>query len=708
MAGNMPAETPGSMRPHFPNMEETYGSTSHLAEIDARVITGDASRQYNIATQSVERLRADADTTFRTMEFISGSMSYGADSIVELDGNEGSEDIIPPIDDTLWTAVGSLVTDFSAQDIIVIPFLALACYVRPGETQIATFLRTQSRSTDGRSVHAVLISPLMRGEVSCSSDAFERSLALAPEEYTAFLDSQEGQVFLDTVYEELTGSSRQADLLLEPVLRRCDNTFAMPLGIVAQLEFDMDVAGLRDHSVPRGLGTIPPDVSISIGTAGAPSPSKAGLRPGVFTDSGKASYGQDSSCAVGRNLLGVDGIQVARISCAIVADGHGNQVYGLEWSAGAVQMLSARLMSPQMDYLYLLFQIEAGEEVITKTLRRIVQEVHDEIRTTVLDAAVARGEPRHWAEMYLNSGGTTLAINLTVTFLQGQFAGISRIATVTLGDSSIVTVELSPDGIEIASVDALKNDGWDTPADYAEYLRDLNTVNAERTSRGERNIVPCQVRTGRNGAPQVFRVRGDQVTYDHRGIIAQITREYARPANQQRMVGGHQVSEERRRAMIRIRNGVETRYRIYGHVCPAKGPTWTYIGYADTGAVGETTDASPQFRSSMGDGTTSCAAGFLNVPKVSFRTTRGPIAIAVMSDGVADVLSDPEIVNRLATALRNGQAAPVLVEELVNRTREVAEDTWPANPQLGRPAGYDDISCAITLVTFPKPHAEPT
>lgn len=551
-----------------------------------------------------------------------------------------------------WDAIRTLVGDLEHQGLHCIPFLTTACFVNPSDIQIAVLLRSRSDH-----MLAILIAPLTSTEVECTPDAFQRSLDMVDQD---FLDSQDGQRFLDDVYEELTGQGRQIAMSLPPHLRRCLTRFTIPSHIVEQIKFDADPPRLQS-SVNRNSG----DVITSIGVAGCPCPSKATLRPEVFD--GHANYGQDSACAGTRDIHGPDGTPIARATWSIIADGHGMLEYGIEWSAGAVSHMNRTLASPLMDELYLRFRYEMEQPVIAQTLSQLVEEARDDVYQSVVDALGSS------AKVAMDSCGTTLAINLCVTFLQGRVAGRTRLVTVTLGDSSIALVELG----KTASVQ--KSDGWDTPTDYAEYLEDLEVYNHHHSP-----VQPCRVLTGRADSPEVFTVRHDMVIPNHRGIVAQIFSEYGQ--HNQAVVGGVQVSAERQRIVCRS-DGV--RYRIYGYSQPT---FWSYIGAADTGAVGVAPGVSPQFRSSFGDEMVSRTIGLLNIPKITFRSVQAPFAVAVMSDGMADTLSDPEIIKRLTEGLQSRESAAVLAQELTDRTREIAELTWRG--------GYDDISCSVTMIHY--------
>lgn len=630
------------------------------------------------------------------------STSFGANDHASSDDDEV---VLQPtiaathsIPTSLWDAMTNLVSDFAHQNIKAIPFFSRGCFVATDCVYVAIMLTSSAICDDGMMVRALLIVSSRSQIAICDAPSFMRSLELVPDEYLTFLESQPGQHFMDSVFSELTGGVRRTPNTL------ATRQFCFPAGITDQIEFDANLNGLRQgESSLRSpdFRIDPARIVTSSGLAGSPSPSKTSLAPLVYSGTTQRTFGQDAVRIINRELLGLDGIVLARITGIIVADGHGSSQFGVEWSAGATQVIGDMLMEHQMDALYMLFQSDGGTPIIRQSLSRIISQAKERIMETVL-AGNAQfrgygGMPLSEDEVryYMNSCGTTLALVLGVTFMQGQMAGITRYVEVALGDSSIAMVEVAQDGSTIMA-DVRKHFGWDSPEDYAEYKANFQVcagLEAQRTHP----VMPtlCTVRSGRyNGAPALFLDEETRILPNHRGIIARIDWERTQHGG---VIGGHQVSTMRRRVMTRRdiiarpdHQEPPVPYRVYGFA--RDGQPWIYVGGSDTGAVGSAMDRSPQFRSSFGDEDTSRALGFLNEPKINFFTARGPLALAVMSDGVADTLSDAELINRLTRGLQSGQDAGIAAEEIVQETHQIAQRTW------GR--GADDISCAVAFIRF--------
>jgi len=601
------------------------------------------------------------------------------------------DSIAPALDPVVITATSALVTDMTAQNesLRIVPFFATSLWTattaRP-ERISALFLRSSTFLSGPTFIHEVLIIPY-GSEVTCDYDAIERSCN-AIDQHHEFLASPRGQDFLDRIYEELTGHNRQVAASLPADVRRCSYRFGISNPVINQLDFDRDSEGWRySPQVTAIQNRRPPtDIMFSTGFAGTPSGSKTTLRyPGpVYDPAMMQTYGQDAVGAMIRDITGIDGVHLARISCLIEADGHSDLQSGLLWAGGAVRKMSGLLLAPCMDSMYLMLQCDSPgvETAVRATMCTLVERAKTAVLSEVL-AEYGRG-----AHHMMDGAGTTLAICICVTFTHGSMAGVTRVIKATLGDSSILHVELTPESGGIVSADVTKASGWDELSDYAEYLADLAAYNQ---AREETPLEPCQVYANRAITSPMFLVHQDQVVLNHLGVIRQIRTEYANP--NPAAVGGVQASRERRRIAIKTdSSGGELRYRIYAHTSLTEPTDWIYTGHCDTGAVGQARGSSPQFRSSFGDATTSQALGLLNIPKVSISTIRGPVVFIAMSDGMADALSDPDMVETAARHLRSGGIASDLATELVERARQISLPTWGRN--------HDDISCVVAVIGF--------
>ncbi|NBO66165.1 MAG: hypothetical protein EBU88_15210, partial [Acidobacteria bacterium] len=646
-----------------PNYQQTMESNSD------RMPNGSQSASYGAIPDA--EIPISAPQSMQTMEFNldhqpSGNQSteFGAidhsssDDEVVLRPQVAAAQAIPA---QLWDAMSNLVSDFAHQNILAIPFFSRGCFTMRDCLYVAVMLISDATTDQNMPVKALLVVPSTSETATCDASTFMRSLELVPDEYLSFLEAPNGQHFLDSVFSELTGGARRSPNAL------ATRQFSFPTGITAQINFDGDLNGLRQGlSAPRApdLGVDPIMMRNSFGSAGVPSPSKVALSPRIYNRSTQRTFGQDAARIINRELLGLDGIVLAKITCLIIADGHGSSQFGVEWSAGATEVIGNMLMEPQMDALYLLFQSEASTAIIRQSLLQIIGQAKERVLETVL-AGHAQflgygGMPLTEDEVRysMNSCGTTLAFVLGLTFMQGQLAGITRYVEAALGDSSIAIVELATDGTPVKA-DVRKHFGWDTPEDYADYKASFQACATLEAQRAQ-PVMPtlCTPRSGRyNGAPALFLDDGDRVFPNHSGMIARINWERTQRGG---VVGGHQVTAKRRRIMLRHdiiarpdQQDPPVPYRVYGFVKP--GQPWTYVGGADTGAVGSARGRSPQFRSSFGDLDTSRDLGFLNEPRITFFTARGPLALAVMSDGVADSLSDAELIERLTRGLQNGQ-----------------------------------------------------
>jgi serine/threonine protein phosphatase PrpC len=398
---------------------------------------------------------------------------------------------------------------------------------------------------------------------------------------------------------------------------------------------------------------------------GSPQPRKA-----HFTFSGKGSqdpnsfvFGEDSCTSESIDILNGQ----ARLTLLLVNDGHGGSPGGLEWSARATNCLKEKFLNPEYFSKYIDLYDDELQLFFESKIEECIHSVTKEL------------ENESWMIHNWDTAGTTMALSICITFLDGR----SKIININLGDSAFMHVDHNK------SACINRSHGWETLDDFQEYLNQIPLYVQKYPNCENPTIVIPGWASPNETYYKFYKYENNIATLNHPEILSMIF--YLYEHINARSIGGHQVSESRRHVVFRDKDfdGIynkTNKYRIYAFL---QNDIVQYVGHSNNGAYNL-----GQFRTSFGDIYTTKYLGFLNKPLITVKTINGPFAIMVMSDGVGDMISDPKLRDFLWESLDNNDSVQNVGQKILDYTLKIAHATFGVH--------HDDISFAIALLQESK------
>ena len=384
-------------------------------------------------------------------------------------------------------------------------------------------------------------------------------------------------------------------------------------------------------------------------------------------DTNSFVFGEDSCTSESIDILNGK----ARLTILLVNDGHGGPPGGLEWSARATCCLKEKFLNPKYYSNY----IDLLDDDLKIFLESKIEEcIHQVTRDLEND---------DWIINNWDIAGTTMALTICITFLDGPQKGSNKIINLNLGDSAFMHVDYNK------SACASRYHGWETLDDFQEYLNQI-PLYLEKFPNCQNPIIivpgwasPCDIYY------KFYKHENYIASLNHPEILSMIY--YLYEHINARSIGGHQVSESRRHVAFRDKDfdglySKTNKYRIYAFL---QNDIVQYVGQTNNGAYNL-----GQFRTSFGDIYTTKYLGLLNKPLITIKTVYGPLAIMVMSDGVGDMISDPKLQDFLWEALDKNDCVKDAGQRILEYTLQIAQKTFGSN--------HDDISFSIALIQESK------
>jgi len=384
-------------------------------------------------------------------------------------------------------------------------------------------------------------------------------------------------------------------------------------------------------------------------------------------DTNSFVFGEDSCTSESIDILNGK----ARLTILLVNDGHGGPPGGLEWSARATCCLKEKFLNPKYYSNY----IDLLDDDLKIFLESKIEEcIHQVTRDLEND---------DWIINNWDIAGTTMALTICITFLDGPQKGCNKIINLNLGDSAFMHVDYNK------SACASRYHGWETLDDFQEYLNQI-PLYLEKFPNSQNPIIivpgwasPCDIYY------KFYKHENYIASLNHPEILSMIY--YLYEHINARSIGGHQVSESRRHVAFRDKDfdglySKTNKYRIYAFL---QNDIVQYVGQTNNGAYNL-----GQFRTSFGDIYTTKYLGLLNKPLITIKTVYGPLAIMVMSDGVGDMISDPKLQDFLWEALDKNDCVKDAGQRILEYTLQIAQKTFGSN--------HDDISFSIALIQESK------